>query len=123
MVTSTATVTDPTPVGPALTGARSTSRGVTHRRNARWMQRAGAPTVAHSARRQGLRFGLAAHAPWPLHRVDLLDLHDELVVATGLPTPRGEPICHWSPGVEVRIGLPHRVTSSGDDRTNPRAPR
>lgn len=71
-----------------------------HHLTARWR--------LYSARRQGLRFALAEHAPWPLHRVDLLDLDDELVVATGLPTPRGEPICHWSPGVEVRIGLPTR---------------
>ena len=65
----------------------------------------------YSDRRQGLRFALAAHPPWPLHRVDLLDLDDELVTATGLPAPQGEPICHWSPGVEVRIGLPHRVAA------------
>lgn len=65
----------------------------------------------YSDRRKGLRYALAEHAPWPLHRVDLLDLDDELVAATGLPTPVGEPICHWSPGVEVRIGMPHKVTT------------
>ncbi|MEO6629581.1 MAG: DUF2071 domain-containing protein [Aquihabitans sp.] len=63
----------------------------------------------YSARRRGLRYALDEHAPWPLHRVELLDIDDELMVAAGLPTPSGEPICHWSPGVEVRIGLPHKV--------------
>ncbi len=63
----------------------------------------------YSERRRGLRSALAEHAPWPLHHVDLLDIDDELIQAAGLPTPNGDPICHWSPGVEVRIGLPHNV--------------
>lgn len=66
----------------------------------------------YSARRRGLRYALAEHDPWPLHRVEVLDLDDELMVAAGLPQPIGDPICHWSPGVEVRIGLPHRVTAT-----------
>ena len=64
----------------------------------------------YSSRRHGLRSALAQHQPWPLHRAELLDFHDELLVAGGLPQPVGDPICHWSPGVEVRIGFPHRVT-------------
>lgn len=63
----------------------------------------------YSARRGGLRSALAEHAPWPLHHVDVLDLDDELMSAAGLSRPIGEPICHWSPGVEVRIGFPHRL--------------
>jgi len=31
------------------------------------------------------------------------------VVAAGIPTPQGEPHVMFSPGVSVRIGLPHRV--------------
>lgn len=64
----------------------------------------------YSATRRGLRFALAEHDPWPLHRVDILELDDELVHAAGLPAPVGEPICHWSPGVEVRIGMPRRLS-------------
>ena len=63
----------------------------------------------YSPSRRGLRAALAQHAPWPLHRAELLDLDDELLEAGGLPTPTGPPICHWSPGVEVRIGIPHRL--------------
>ena len=63
----------------------------------------------YSARARGLRYALAEHDVWPLHRVELLDLDDELMVAAGLPAPVGPPIGHWSPGVDVRIGYPHRL--------------
>jgi uncharacterized protein YqjF (DUF2071 family) len=66
----------------------------------------------YSSRPGGLRFALAAHEPWPLHRVEVLELDDELVTAAGFPDPEGDPICHWSPGVEVRIGLPRTLRSS-----------
>ena len=49
------------------------------------------------------------HPRWELHQAELLDLDDSLVVAAGLPEPTGEPVVHWTPGVEVRIGLPRRV--------------
>lgn len=52
------------------------------------------------------RFARACHQPWPLHRAEALDLDDQLVPAAGLPAPRGEPLVHYSPGVDVRIGLP-----------------
>jgi uncharacterized protein YqjF (DUF2071 family) len=65
----------------------------------------------YSQHRRGLRYALAAHEPWPLHHADVVDLDDGLITATGLPRPDGDPICHWSPGVEVRIGFPHRLHS------------
>jgi hypothetical protein len=52
------------------------------------------------------RFARACHQPWPLHRARLLDLDDGLVTAAGLPRPDGEPLIHYSPGVDVRIGRP-----------------
>ena len=66
----------------------------------------------YSERTGGNRYAIAAHEPWPLHRAELLDLDDELFVAAGLPAPTGEPLAHWSPGVEVRIGFPHRLATS-----------
>jgi len=51
------------------------------------------------------------HPRWELHRAELLDLDDSLVVAAGLPEPAGDPIVHWTPGVEVRIGRPRRVVN------------
>jgi uncharacterized protein YqjF (DUF2071 family) len=58
----------------------------------------------------GQRFALADHPPWLLHRAELLHVDDELVAASGLPRPTTAPLVHWSPGVEVRVGFPHRLT-------------
>jgi uncharacterized protein YqjF (DUF2071 family) len=45
------------------------------------------------------------HPEWPLHRAELLGLDDDLVAATGLPTPTTPPTSVlWSPGVAVRFG-------------------
>jgi len=65
----------------------------------------------YSEQPHGLRYALAEHDPWPLHRAEVLDVDDQLITATGLPTPQGEPIAHWSPGTEVRIGFPHKVAT------------
>src|SRR5690606_15520285 len=46
------------------------------------------------------------HAPWPLQRARVLELEQSLVSAAGLPDPLGEPLVHFSEGVEVRIGRP-----------------
>ncbi|HUP76441.1 MAG TPA: DUF2071 domain-containing protein [Acidimicrobiales bacterium] len=54
------------------------------------------------------RFARAWHAPWSLHRATVLECHDELIEATGLPAPHGVPLAHYSPGVDVRIGPPER---------------
>ena len=58
------------------------------------------------------RFARAWHAPWPLHRAKVLECRDELVAAAGLPAPRGAPLVHYSPGVDVRIGRPERYERS-----------
>ncbi len=63
----------------------------------------------YSTWRGGLRYALAEHEPWALHRAEVLDLDDGLMVAAGLPAPVGDPLCQWSPGVTVRVGYPHRV--------------
>jgi uncharacterized protein len=55
------------------------------------------------------RYANAQHDPWPLHRATIRQLDDELVAAAGLPAPAGDPFVHYSPGVEVRIGIPHRI--------------
>lgn len=62
-----------------------------------------------STPRSGLHIARAFHEPWPLHEVEVRHLHDELLVAGGLPQPSGEPLAHWSPAVEVRIGWPDAV--------------
>jgi uncharacterized protein YqjF (DUF2071 family) len=47
----------------------------------------------------------AEHRPWPLHRAEVVEVDQDLVQAAGLPPPEGEPLAHWSPGVNVRIGM------------------
>ncbi|MGH8889316.1 MAG: YqjF family protein [Acidothermaceae bacterium] len=54
------------------------------------------------------RYARAQHDPWPLHRATVRELDDSLVTSTGLPAPLGNPLVHYSPGVDVRIGMPHR---------------
>jgi uncharacterized protein YqjF (DUF2071 family) len=60
----------------------------------------------------GLRHARAQHDPWPFHRAEVIRCDDELIQAAGLPAPTGQPIVHWSPSVEVRIGWPTKVTTS-----------
>jgi len=57
----------------------------------------------------GVRGARAHHLAWPLHRATLLRYDDELVRASGLPEPGGEPIVQYSPGVDVRVSMPYTV--------------
>jgi len=50
----------------------------------------------------------ACHRPWPLHQAQVRRLDDGLLTAAGLPAPEGEPLVHYSPGVDVAIGRPER---------------
>lgn len=60
----------------------------------------------------GRRFARAEHVPWLLHRARLLHCDSDLIATAGLPAPVGEPLVHWSPGVEVRIGTPRRLPAT-----------
>jgi uncharacterized protein YqjF (DUF2071 family) len=65
-----------------------------------------------SAPRSGLRHASAFHEPWPLFRARAERVDDQLVAAAaGLPAPTGEPMVHYSPTVEVRIGWPAKIGS------------
>ena len=59
-----------------------------------------------------LMWAKIAHPPWPLYAAEVLDCDQSLVLAAGLRAPRGIPITRWSPGVEVRIGLPRPIPRS-----------
>ncbi len=59
----------------------------------------------------GSNWGARAHHDlWTLHRATLERYDDQLVTATGLSTPSGEPIVQYSPGVHVRVSLPYRIS-------------
>jgi hypothetical protein len=44
-----------------------------------------------------------------LRTATLATFDDELVAATGLPAPCGEPIVHYADAVTVRIGRPRPI--------------
>ena len=47
------------------------------------------------------------HEPWPLHHVEVDELHETLLTDVGLPSPSVPPRAQWSPAVDdVHLGLP-----------------
>src|SRR5215212_6452127 len=46
------------------------------------------------------------HQPWPLWDAEVVELEQTLLGAAGLPEPAGDPLVHYSPGVDVRLGVP-----------------
>lgn len=64
---------------------------------------------AYSHHAGNLLFTPVEHPPWPLARASLEELRDDLVPAAGLPAPGDDPVVHFSPGVDVRIGVPRLV--------------
>lgn len=59
--------------------------------------------------------GRVHHPPYPVQRAHVLDVHDELIAATGLPPVVGPPeLVHYAAGVDVDIFdlAPRAVTSS-----------
>jgi uncharacterized protein len=59
-----------------------------------------------------LMWAKVSHPPWPIHDAEVLACDETLVAAAGLRRPSGEPIARWSPGVDVRIGIPRAVRRS-----------
>ena len=57
----------------------------------------------------------AHHLAWPLHSASLDRYDDQLIRASGLSDPVGDPIVQYSPGVDVRVGVPYRVRRSVAD--------
>jgi uncharacterized protein YqjF (DUF2071 family) len=48
--------------------------------------------------------GQVHHQPYPAHRARVVEVHDELIAAAGLPAVRTPPaFAHYSPGVDVEI--------------------
>jgi uncharacterized protein YqjF (DUF2071 family) len=50
-------------------------------------------------------FAQIEHEPWPLRTARLVRLVQNVVEASGVPQPQGNPMLHYSPGVDVRVGL------------------
>lgn len=56
-----------------------------------------------------LMWAKVSHPTWPIHAAELLSCNETLLTAAGLGPPQGEPVVRWSPGVEVRIGIPRSI--------------
>jgi uncharacterized protein YqjF (DUF2071 family) len=56
------------------------------------------------------------HDPWPLHQAHVAELDDSVVAAAGLPPPQHRMFARFSPGVDVRIGLPRRLPGAGPEQ-------
>jgi len=55
-------------------------------------------------RNQRVFVGQVHHRPYPARQATLLNVHDELIAASGLPQPEGDPCCvHYAEGVDVDI--------------------
>ena len=48
------------------------------------------------------------HEPWPLYSPQLVEIEQNLLEGSGVPQATGQPIVHFSPGVQVRVGGPER---------------
>ncbi len=56
-----------------------------------------------------LMWAQVSHPPWPIHDAEVLACDETIVAAAGLRPPHGAPVARWSPGVEVRIGVPRAL--------------
>lgn len=58
----------------------------------------------YSEHKGQLQRGQVHHQPYPVHRATVLEVHDELCAAAGLPEPQGlPPLQHFAPGVDVEV--------------------
>lgn len=59
--------------------------------------------------RGALRYAEIRHAPWPLYPADARFGENGLFAACGFDRPEGEPVCHYSPGVDAVAGRSRRT--------------
>jgi uncharacterized protein YqjF (DUF2071 family) len=57
----------------------------------------------------GLLVTDVGHPAWPLQRASVGHLHETVLDAAGLPPRSDPPLAHFSPGVDIRLGLPRPV--------------
>jgi uncharacterized protein len=53
-----------------------------------------------------LAYAQVEHEPWPLQSAAALTIQQNVIEHSGVPPPEGEPLVHFSVGVDVRIGRP-----------------
>jgi len=66
----------------------------------------------YTAFRGGIGATQVEHVPWPLVRARPLRVRETLLAAAGLGSPDGDPLAHFSVGVETRFGPRRQATGS-----------
>ncbi|MDY7099986.1 MAG: DUF2071 domain-containing protein [Actinomycetota bacterium] len=67
-----------------------------------------------TTRRNRLLRGPVGHPAWPLHRIEVESIDEDLIAAAGLPAPDRPPThTAYSPGVDVEVGTLRRLTVAG----------
>jgi uncharacterized protein YqjF (DUF2071 family) len=56
--------------------------------------------------RRGLGYAQIEHEPWPLAHATVPELKQTIIEASGLGTPQGPPLVHYSAELKVKIGYP-----------------
>ena len=64
----------------------------------------------------GVLYGEIAHEPWPLRPAEVTIRENTLFEAKGLPTPEGDPVCHYCGDLWMTGSILRRVSA---DRTTP----
>lgn len=59
-----------------------------------------------------LAFAQVEHEPWPLQGARLQSMKENVITASGLPEPKGQPLVHYSTGVHARIGRPKLISQA-----------
>lgn len=67
-------------------------------------------------RRGQLLYGQVHHPRWPLHRVEDVEIGQNVIEAAGLPSPVGAPRASYSPGVDVQVGWFKNVPGKSNAR-------
>ena len=49
------------------------------------------------------------HPPWPLYRASVVQLAQTLIQSSGLRIPRGDPLTHFAPILDVLVAPPRRL--------------
>lgn len=59
-----------------------------------------------------VRYSNVSHDRWPLYRANATIAENTLFRANGFADPPGEPVCHYSPGVEIVASSSRRLTDA-----------
>jgi len=51
-----------------------------------------------------LGYAQIEHEPWPLARATVVTLDQNIIEAAGLPAPEGQPLVHYAPEIDVKVG-------------------